>query len=253
MKRKIILCALILSILSSVLSFLQVKNSVIYTEKAKLVEAISYVHNRIVYMNDKVKKGEISKENAQRIIIEEMPLYNTKESKNFVWINDYNNNVIYNPMLKEGSNCAKIKDNRGIFYYDKLTQMAKNGEHKFLFYNDTRLTENNTPEKINKLSTVVAFPEWEWVIGSGVYFDEVNNIVSKTLLMIICFNATLFLLATLVMNWLYVVGMEKILDSLPYPAWYKDKNNNFLIVNDAYLDYMDLKAVDVINKNEKDI
>jgi len=114
------------------------------------------------------------------------------DNGNYFFIYDYNGDSILNPVKPdiEGSNFMQAKDSTGLEYIAKIIDVAKAGGG-YVQYNYVKpATGKDTP----KLSFVMAYDDWNWVIGSGVYLDDVDarvrsQIVENGILMVVVFIA----------------------------------------------------------------
>ncbi len=70
----------------------------------------------------------------------------------------------------EGTDRSGIDDGRGGFLYERLLDVAQSGGG-FVGYDFPRAGEDVASPK---LSYAVGFDAWEWVIGTGIYVDDVD-------------------------------------------------------------------------------
>lgn len=75
--------------------------------------------------------------------------------------------LVFDGKKKEG---PKLHPNLEIF--NKQVDAIKNKNGDFFFYNFKKL---NTDKAYPKLAFVKEYPEYGWIIGSGVYIDEINK------------------------------------------------------------------------------
>ena len=72
---------------------------------------------------------------------------------------------------REGKNFLDSKDAKGFAYIPEMIKLAQNGGgHIFYWFPKPGATEGSP-----KVSSVVLFEPWGWVIGTGVYVDEVET------------------------------------------------------------------------------
>lgn len=87
--------------------------------------------------------------------------------------------------------------------FEKQINAVKNIEGDFFFYKFKKL---NTVEEYPKLAFVKKYEKWNWIIGTGVYIDEIDDalikkeqelvdaIISQTLIILLIFIIILFIL-----------------------------------------------------------
>ena len=101
------------------------------------------------------------------------------ESQDYFWINDYNANIIMHPFRTdlEGQDGSGITDKQGLAIFVEFAKVAQNNGAGYVpyywqYYDDVDRTES-------KLSYVANFEPWQWVIGTGVYINDVNEIAAE--------------------------------------------------------------------------
>jgi len=71
-----------------------------------------------------------------------------------------------------GQNMLHVEDSKGFRVNEKLVALCRDEGGGFLEYT---WRKPSTGEEIAKLAYVEPYPEWEWVIGTGVYLDDVDK------------------------------------------------------------------------------
>ncbi|WP_319411214.1 cache domain-containing protein [uncultured Cohaesibacter sp.] len=116
-------------------------------------------------------KGELTREEAQtaaKAAIDGMR-YDNGEGYLFVYQYDGINLVLPNKKLV-GKNLMDMKDSDGKYLVRNLIDIAKNGGGEYAY----NWPKPGSDQAVEKLSWAEAVPEWEWMIGTGVYVDELN-------------------------------------------------------------------------------
>jgi len=99
------------------------------------------------------------------------------ENNNYFWIHSNTNKLIAHPYRQENINKddTQLKDGKGTFYIQQNVKLAmKNHQGNFSQYYWNKPQEK---EKIKKLSFVKLYKEWNWVIGTGIYMDEIQKVI----------------------------------------------------------------------------
>ncbi len=92
----------------------------------------------------------------------------------YVWVQDGAPNVIMHPIRPdlEGKNVGEIKDPNGNFLFRNFADTVKRSGSGFVAY----LWPKPGKEKpVEKISFVRGFEPWGWIVGSGVYIDDVYD------------------------------------------------------------------------------
>lgn len=103
------------------------------------------------------------------------------EKDDYIWITHYNGIVIYHPYKTLiGTYTKDFKDINGYNFGAKLIDIPKQYGSGYVKYYWPKPGRDRN-EIYPKLSYVVAFPDWQWVIGTGVYIDDIKVKVLKTM------------------------------------------------------------------------
>jgi len=95
----------------------------------------------------------------------------------FFWINDFRQTMLMHPLQKEmvGRDLSDYSvSNR--FVFKEAVELCKTVDGGFLTY---RAPKPGAKKPVDKLCHVRPFSEWQWVIGTGVYLDDVQAAISR--------------------------------------------------------------------------
>ncbi|MFC4170494.1 cache domain-containing protein, partial [Microvirga sp. GCM10011540] len=114
-------------------------------------------------------RGEMTEEEAQKRASEALRVMRYSGSEYF-FIFNYSNVNLMHPVNKqlEGKDQSGLRDSTGKFFTKDMVDAAKQGGG-FVSYLWPR---PNQTEPSPKTTYAAAFPKWEWVIGTGVYVDD---------------------------------------------------------------------------------
>lgn len=95
----------------------------------------------------------------------------------YVFVNDKNGIVLVHPQNPslEGKNLINIKDKNGVYFIKELIEKAKAGGG-FVKYVWPKTTKNN--KEVPKLSYAIYLDKWDWVMGTGVYIDDIDDYIN---------------------------------------------------------------------------
>jgi len=132
-------------------------------------------------MEQKVRNGEMSREEAQRKAIEQIRgLRYGDEYKDYFWINDMRPYMIMHPYRPDldGKDLSDFKDPHGVPLFVKAVEAVKGqGGEGFVSY--MWQWKDNPDIIVPKLSFVKEFKPWGWIIGTGIYIEDVRQEISK--------------------------------------------------------------------------
>ncbi len=114
----------------------------------------------------------------------------------YFWINDTEPTMIMhptNPKL-DGQNLANIKDPDGVQLFVEMVKVTENPAGGIVHYQWNK-PGHEAPQP--KISFVKKHPTWNWIIGSGIYVDDLQAIVDKVFYTILAVTLFCLLLITL--------------------------------------------------------
>lgn len=124
-----------------------------------------------------VKNNTISADEAKKQALE-----NIKNLRyagdDYFWVNDLEPKMVMHPIKKEmdGQNLADYKDPKGKRLFVAMVDKVKNEGAGFVDY---YWAKPGKDKPVPKISYVKGFPEWGWVIGSGVYIDDLTDEINR--------------------------------------------------------------------------
>lgn len=114
--------------------------------------------------------GKMSRENAQALATTSIAKMRYGKNEYF-WINDMAANVIMHPIKPElsGKSGTNIRDPNGVAVFEAFADKVRKEKGGFVTYFWPR-PGKDTP--VEKISYVKGFEPWGWVVGSGLYTDD---------------------------------------------------------------------------------
>ncbi|MEJ2041647.1 MAG: methyl-accepting chemotaxis protein [Reinekea sp.] len=96
----------------------------------------------------------------------------------YFWINDTSPTMIMHPFKPqlEGQSLGSIKDPNGVFLFNEMIKVTNKNGSGFVNY---MWPKPGKDEPQPKLSFVALFEPWDWIIGTGIYTDDVFNSFKK--------------------------------------------------------------------------
>ncbi len=100
------------------------------------------------------------------------------EGKEYLWINDLHPTMIMHPIKPElnGKDLSESKDPRGKLLFVEFARVAKEKGAGFVDYMWPKPGEK---DPVPKISYVKLYQPWGWVLGSGIYVDDVKRDVAS--------------------------------------------------------------------------
>ena len=125
-------------------------------------------------------EGKVSRAEAQQLAIEAIKAMRY-DRNNYFWINDEHPRMVMHPMKPEldGQDLSAIKDPNGKAIFVEFVSAARNPDGDFVYY---LWPKPGSTEPVPKLSFVKRFGPWGWIVGTGIYIDDVNATWRKSAL-----------------------------------------------------------------------
>lgn len=120
--------------------------------------------------------NELSKEEAQEKVIERIrELRFGSKSKGYFWINNMHPKLIMHPYLShlENQDVSDFIDANGKHLFTEFVRVVKNDREGYVDYVWQQIDDST--QIASKLSYVKGFEPWGWIIGTGVYIEDVKQ------------------------------------------------------------------------------
>ncbi|RPJ79296.1 MAG: chemotaxis protein, partial [Deltaproteobacteria bacterium] len=117
------------------------------------------------------------------------------EMKDYFWINDSRPYMIMHPFSKdlEGKDLSDNRDKQGKALFVEFVKVCKENGHGFVEY--MWQYKDDATRIVPKISYVKKFAAWDWIIGTGMYIEDVNEEIAAWRNTIIAVIAVIAILA----------------------------------------------------------
>jgi len=150
----------------------------IYREKEIATKhVVEIVFSLLEEYEARYQKGELTFEDAQRRAALRVKSLRYEE-KEYFWINDLGPKMVMHPYKPEldGKDLSDFKDPKGKHLF---VEFAKVGKEKGEGYVDYLWPKPGKDQPVPKISFVKLFKPWGWVVGSGIYTDDVQEEMAR--------------------------------------------------------------------------
>jgi methyl-accepting chemotaxis protein len=134
------------------------------------------------------------------------------DNQEYFWINDLEPRMIMHPIKPEmdGSNLSENKDPNGKRLFVTFAEVARKEGAGFVDY---LWPKPGFSKPVPKISYVKLFPKWGWIIGSGIYLDDVKMEISR-LIYVILGAAILITLGGLLLSFWMAKSITRPINSI---------------------------------------
>ncbi|WP_298812181.1 cache domain-containing protein [uncultured Roseibium sp.] len=145
--------------------------SAMFTERLKKIEDLSDSAVSIAaHFHELEKAGDMTREEAQLAAKAAIGAIRF-EGNNYVYVYDYDGTNLVHPKTSlNGTNMIDFKDKTGVKIVEELIGHAKAGGAPLLYY----WPRANSEIPIEKYGWGEGFNAWNWMVGTGVYIDDLD-------------------------------------------------------------------------------
>lgn len=142
-------------------------------DKALLIESVvNGLTDQVINLSQQAKEGKMSVEEAQGLAKTLIAAYRY-DNGNYIWINDYEPKMVMHPIKPElnGKSLKQSKDPYGVYLFNEMVAAVKQSGSGYVSY---YWSKPGSDKPVEKLSYVKGVKEWGWIIGTGLYVDDVK-------------------------------------------------------------------------------
>lgn len=156
-------------------------------KKEMIRELTTTAWNILHYYNAKADRNELTLTEAQATAAEEIrKLRYGTENKDYFWINDMRPVLVMHPYRPdlEGHDVSSYADPSGKRLFVAFVDKVRQEDAGFVPY--LWQWKDDPSRIVPKLSYVRGFPPWDWIVGTGIYLDDVEQeiaLVTRRLVM----------------------------------------------------------------------
>ncbi|OGP71286.1 MAG: hypothetical protein A2Z73_02070 [Deltaproteobacteria bacterium RBG_13_60_28] len=126
------------------------------------------------------KKGDLTPEEAKKQAMQAIKkLRYGPEGKDYFWVNDFGPKMVMHPYRSDldGKDISDFKDPKGKHLFVEFVKVCKEKGEGFVDYMWQWKDDKN--RIVPKISFVKAFTPWGWILGTGIYVNDVAEQASS--------------------------------------------------------------------------
>ncbi len=172
------LCLFIILLFGSFLFFYIVpliESTSMQKRRAHLQDVVRLSVDVVAHIEDSYRNEGKSEDEAKRAAAEQLRIFRFGDDhSDYVWINDYRPVMIMHPIVKtmEGQLLDDYRDKSGKLMFVDFVRICSTEGEGFTEY--MWQYHDNAEKIVPKLSYVKAFEKWNWVIGAGIYIEDIK-------------------------------------------------------------------------------
>ncbi|WP_240041938.1 methyl-accepting chemotaxis protein [Aeromonas media] len=173
-RRLSLVTLMVLALLGLLLFFcLQIYQQGLMGEKSRQTRAqVETAYSLVAGFEARVRKGELDEGRAKAEALAAIKGLRYGE-EDYFWINDSHPTMVMHPMKPEldGKDLSGVEDKQGLRLFVTFADLAKaQGAGEVAYY----WPKPGVEEPVRKISYIKRFAPWDWIIGTGVYVDDVE-------------------------------------------------------------------------------
>lgn len=141
---------------------------------------VEIVHGILRHVHAQEAAGQINRETAQKLALDLIePL--RYDSDEYFWINDLQPRMVMHPITPQlnGKDMSDMRDPNGFAVFKAFADAGRGGGKGFVQY---QWPKPGQEEPVDKISYVYGFAPWGWVLGSGVYVEDIQESVLQSII-----------------------------------------------------------------------
>jgi methyl-accepting chemotaxis protein len=150
----------------------EASNTLLEGREQQVRSVVESAHSIIAGYQQKAAKGEMSADEAKAAAAAALSLlrYSGQE---YVWVNDLDGLMIMHPFAPKlvGKTVLDLKDADGDTFFKRMVDVSRAQGGGTIRY---KWPKPGATEPQPKVSYVQAVPGWNWMVGSGLYMDDVQ-------------------------------------------------------------------------------
>jgi signal-transduction protein with cAMP-binding, CBS, and nucleotidyltransferase domain/PAS domain-containing protein len=186
------------------------------------------------------------------------------EEKDYFWITDMRPYMVMHPYRQElnKTDLSDYHDSEGKKLFVDAVQIVKNNSEGYIDY--MWQWKDDTTQVVPKLSYVKAFVEWKWIIGTGIYLEDVQKEISNLEKRL--FRIVFLIVLVIALVLLYIVRQSMKLENsrraaeknlqlsrLKYKTLVESSTIGTLMLKSNRIVYANQKFVDLVGISHKDL
>ncbi len=178
--------------------------------KRQMIEELTRSASSILekYESDE-QNGFITREEAQMTAISRIQyLRYGAENKDYFWITDMGPDMIMHPYRSDlnGKSLKNFTDPHGKRLFVEMVDVCRKSGHGYVEY--MWQWKDDTAHIVPKLSYVQAFKPWGWIIGTGIYIEDVKKEIASLTRRLLVLSLGISLVIALLLTYITLQSMR---------------------------------------------
>lgn len=241
------------------------ERSMMERKEEMIVELTNAAWSVVAEYNDAYNRGEISLQEAKERAAEHIgKMRYGEEQKDYFWIISSSPVMIMHPYRPDliGSDLSDYTDSHeNKLFVDAVQLVKEKGAGITEYYWQWK---DDASKIVPKLSYVKGFTQWNWIIGTGIYLEDVKSEIKQFKKRLWVISSFIILLITLIL--IYVLRQTKIIEDKrkaaeqqlrlsiqKYKSLVEASSEGTLMVADERIVFANTKFINLLNEDNEPI
>ncbi|MBN2801993.1 MAG: cache domain-containing protein [Deltaproteobacteria bacterium] len=157
------------------------ENAMMAQKRVMIKELIESAYYDLEYCHQQEEAGIITSAEAREKALKLLSLKRYgSDNKNYFWVNDMTAIMLMHPYRADlvGKYVKEFQDPAGKYLFKEFIKTVETDGSGYVDY--MWQWKDNPSKIVPKISFVKGFKPWGWIIGTGVYIEDVKNEMNKT-------------------------------------------------------------------------
>lgn len=201
----IIVISLLSILLVEGVFLLSLKEDLLEEKKQRTKSVVEAAYDIIDYYYTQSKEQKITEQEAQKCV-KDLIRHMRYDRTEYFWVNDLNGFMLSHPHFNlEGKDQSGLTDVNGKRIIQAFIEKVKNQKSGFVDY---VWKKPGSEDAALKLAYVKGFEPWGWIIGSGIYIDDIDRIFQKKAIWISIIMLVVAIIV-IVISWIFAKSITE--------------------------------------------
>ncbi|MCP3866807.1 MAG: methyl-accepting chemotaxis protein [Gammaproteobacteria bacterium] len=195
----LVLATVVLGVtITTAFSLIQLKSQLMAEKEAQVKKLVETTHSILVAQHQRESSGEVDTATAQKVAADNIRAMRY-DGNNYFWVNDMQGKMVIHPIKPqlEGKDLSGLKDSTGFLFIQAMVgSVKKDGEGMVPYL----WSKPGSEKPVDKISFVKGFQPWGWVLGSGIYIDDVEQAFWKDAIYLSTISGVMLLILIIVLT-----------------------------------------------------
>ncbi|APG23595.1 methyl-accepting chemotaxis protein [Syntrophotalea acetylenica] len=157
--------------------YIQFRDNIMEARRNEIRHVVESAWGQVEHFARVAQTGQMPVEQAQtqaKAVIQNLRF----AGDNYFWINDMQPAMVLHPLDPElnGTSLATREDSNGMRMFVKMTELCRENGEGFVEY---AWHKDGFSKPVGKISFVKKVEGWDWVIGAGLYLDDIEAVLAR--------------------------------------------------------------------------